>query len=62
MAATEYQRFTIEDVNAGLGPGWEFACGWFRLDSLGTAWAWYRREATGNGKSKRPPAERARWL
>ena len=38
---TEYMRFTVEEVNAGLADGWTLSAGWFWAQ--GTAWAWFRR-------------------
>ena len=42
MATLEYQRFSLESVNAGLPSGWTFASGWYPFQA--SWWAWYRRE------------------
>ena len=41
MATTEYRRFSIDDVNAGLTTGWAFTAGWFRFQT--SWWAWFMR-------------------
>ena len=41
MATVEYQRFTVEEVNAGRAAGWTLAVGWFRAQQ--SAWAWFWR-------------------
>lgn len=43
MGTIEYQRFSIDSVNAGLAAGWTFAVGWFPFQT--SYWAWFRREA-----------------
>lgn len=41
-AMVEYQRFTIESVNAGRADGWAFASGWYPYQL--SVWAWFRRD------------------
>ena len=43
MATTEYRRFSIDDVNAGLASGWTFTAGWFPFQT--SWWAWFMRLA-----------------
>jgi hypothetical protein len=41
VATTEFRRFSIEDLNAGLTIGWTFAVGWFAFQT--SWWAWFVR-------------------
>ncbi len=44
-AETEFQRFTLDDVNAGQVEGWTFASGWYAYQT--SWWAWFTRPMHG---------------
>ena len=41
METTEFMRFTLDEVNAGLAAGWTFTSGWYPFQT--SWWAWFTR-------------------